>query len=50
MAQRWSPEASLNWSYDAEGLRGLLERVERAIGDLEAQNEAGEDGCCCPSA
>ena len=35
--------ASLNRSYDAEGLRGLLERVERAIGDLEAQNEAGED-------
>ena len=34
--------ASLNRSYDAEGLRGLLERVERAIGDLEAQNEAGE--------
>ena len=35
--------ASLNRSYDAEGLRGLLVRVERAIGDLEAQNEAGED-------
>ena len=35
--------ASLNRSYDAEGLRGLLERVERAIADLEAQNEAGED-------
>ena len=35
--------ASLNRSYDAEGLRGLLDRVERAIGDLEAQNEAGED-------
>ena len=34
--------ASLNRSYDAAGLRGLLERVERAIGDLEAQNEAGE--------
>ena len=34
--------ASLNRSYDAEGLRGLLARVERAIGDLEAQNEAGE--------
>ena len=29
--------ASLNRSYDAEGLRGLLVRVERAIGDLEAQ-------------
>ena len=35
--------ASLNRSYDAEGLRGLLGRVERAIEDLEAQNEAGED-------
>ena len=35
--------ASLNRSYDAEGLRGLLERLERAITDLEAQNEAGED-------
>ena len=31
--------ASLNRSYDAEGLRGLLERLERAIVDLEAQNE-----------
>ena len=35
--------ASVNRSYDAEGLRGLLERLERAIADLEAQNEAGED-------
>ena len=35
--------ASLNRSSDAEGLRGLLDRVERAIEDLEAQNEAGED-------
>ena len=34
--------ASLNRSYDAEGLRGLLDRVERAIEDLD-QNEAGED-------
>ena len=32
--------ASLNRSYDAEGLRGVLERVERAIADLETQNEA----------
>ena len=31
-------------SYDAEGLRQLLVRVEKAIGDLEAQNEGGEDG------
>ena len=35
--------ASLNRSYDAEGLRGLLERLESAITDLEGQNEAGED-------
>ena len=35
--------ASVNRSYDAEGLRGLLDRLERAITDLEAQNEAGED-------
>ncbi len=35
--------ASVNRSYDAEGLRGLLDRFERAIADLEAQNEAGED-------
>ena len=35
--------ASVNRSYDAAGLRGLLERLERAIADLEAQNEAGED-------
>ena len=34
---------SVNRSYDAEGLRGLLSRLERAIADLEAQNEAGED-------
>ena len=35
--------ASVNRSYDAEGLSGLLERLEKAIADLEAQNEAGED-------
>ena len=35
-----SSNASVNRSYDAAGLRGLL---ERAITDLEAQNEAGED-------
>ena len=34
--------ASSNRSYDADGLRRLLERVEKAISDLEAQNEAGE--------
>ena len=35
--------ASVNRSYDAEGLHSLLERLERAIADLEAQIEAGED-------
>ena len=35
--------ASVNRSYDAAGLRALLERLERAIADLEAQNEEGED-------
>ena len=35
--------ASVNRIYDAEGLGGLLDRLERAIADLEAQNEAGED-------
>ncbi len=35
--------ASVNRSYDAEGLRGLLDRLERAITDLEAQNKAGEE-------
>ena len=30
-------------TYDAEGLGRLLDRVEKAIADLEAQNEAGED-------
>ena len=35
--------ASVNRSYDAEGLRELLERLERAIEDLEAQNEGEED-------
>ena len=30
-------------TYDEEALRRLLERSERAICDLEAQNEAGED-------
>ena len=31
-------------SYDAAQLRELLDRVEQAIADLEAQNEGGEDG------
>ena len=38
-----SSNASVNRSYDAAGLRGLLERLENAIADLEAQNQAGED-------
>ena len=40
--------ASVNRSYDVEGLRGLLERLERAIEDLEAQNEGGEDASSGP--
>ncbi len=36
--------ASAKRSNDAEGLRGLLERLDKVIADLEAQkNEAGED-------
>ena len=35
--------ASVNRSYDAVGLSGLLERLEKAIAYLEAQNEGGED-------
>ena len=31
-------------SYDAGQLRELLDRVEKAIADLEVQNEGGEDG------
>ena len=42
--------ASLNRSYDAAGLRGLLERLERAIADLEAQNEGGRRRCRRPYA
>ncbi len=35
--------ASVYRTHDAEELRQLLNRVEAAIRDLEAQNEAGED-------
>ena len=35
--------AAKDRTYDAEGLRRLLDRLEGAISDLEAQNEAGED-------
>ena len=38
-----SANAAGDRSYDAEELRRLLDRVEKAIADLEAQNEAGED-------
>ena len=35
--------ASIDRTHNAEELRRLLDRVEKAIADLEAQNEAGED-------
>ena len=35
---------------DADGLRRLLGRLERAIDELEAQNEAGEEPTAHPSA
>ena len=35
--------ASDDRTHDTEGLRRILDRVERAISDLEAQNEGGED-------
>ena len=38
-----SANASLNRTHNAEELPQLLNRVEAAIRDLEAQNEAGED-------
>ena len=38
---RVAANASSSRSYDAEGLRRLMDRVEQAIADLEAQNEAG---------
>ena len=36
--------ATRSRSYDAEGLRLLLARVEEAVADLESRNESGEDG------
>ena len=41
----WSQRFSKARTYDAEGLNvsRLLERLERAISDLESQNESGED-------
>ena len=38
-----SANASVYRTHNAEELRQLLNRVEAAIRDLEAQNEAGED-------
>jgi len=38
--------ASKMRSYNADQLRELMDRVEKAIADLEAQNEGGED--CAP--
>ena len=42
--------AAKDRSFDAEGLQRLLRRVDAAISDLEAQNEAGEDAVsvCLP--
>ena len=36
--------AAMDRTYSEEQLRQLLERVEHAIADLEAQNETGKDG------
>lgn len=35
--------ASKGRTYDADGLRRLLDRLEGGIDELEAQNEAGEE-------
>ena len=40
---KMTASASVHRSYDAERLAQLLDRVDRAIADLEAQNEGGED-------
>ena len=40
---RIAGNASSNRTYDAEGLRRLLERTEAAIADLEAKNSTGGD-------
>ena len=39
-----SANAALDRTYSEEKLRQLLERVDKATEDLEAQNEGGEDG------
>ncbi len=41
---KMTANAAARRTYTAEQLRQLLERVEKAIADLEAQNEGGEDG------
>ena len=40
---RLAANAALDRSYTGDQLRRLLERVEKVIEELEAQNEAGED-------
>ncbi len=40
---KMAASASVHRSYDGERLAQLLDRVDRAIADLEAQNEGGED-------
>ncbi len=40
---RVGANAARDRTYDAEGLRRLLKRLEEAIRELEAQNEGGED-------
>ena len=39
-----SANAALDRTYSDEKLGQLLDRVDRAVGDLEAQNQGGEDG------
>ena len=41
---RWPGSASLSRTYDTQQLERLLARTERAIADLEAQNEDGDAG------
>ena len=40
---RIAANASSSRTYDAEGLKRLLKRVDDAISDLEAQNATGDD-------
>ena len=43
MAPRWSPTPLGTRTYDAEQLRALLGRLNEAIAELEARNEAGQE-------